>query len=344
MEENLVNRKFFSARFKILFLPLIVISFQILLGFGLFSSTKEKDYPANQTDYPRKKIEWIVTFAPGGGYDIYSRAIAKILPKYLPNRVNIVIKNMSGAGGRRGAAVLYRSKPDGYTIGMLNPIGLMASDFVNKTAKFDITKYTYIATCVRSIPGIFVRADSEFHTIKDMQSAENVKFATSGRGSGSWLWGKLVKGLCGVNVHMVSGYLGASEYITALLRKDVDAFAVGFSSPLIPYFKSGEIKPLLIFSRESWDLVPDAPILNGTPFGELEDFINDRVVAGPPGLPDEIVHILERSLLKTLNDPELKEWSRATSNPLYIMNAEETMVSIKKTLELVEKYKDFFKD
>lgn len=344
MEENLVNRKIFSARNKILFLFLIAISFLILLGFGSSSSTKEIDYPANKTDYPKKQIEWIVTYAPGGGYDIYSRAIAKILPKYLPNRVNIVIKNVSGAGGRRGSAVLYRSKPDGYTLGMLNPIGLMTSDIVKRSAEFDITKYTYIATCVRGVAGVYVRADSEFNTIKDMQSAENVKFATSGRGSGTWLWGKLIKGLWGVRVHMVSGYLGTTEYITALLRKDVDAFTIGFTSSLIPYFRSGEIKPLLIFRRESWDLVPEAPILKGTPYGELEDFNNDRVIAGPPGLPDEITLLLERSLLNTLNDPELLEWSKATNNPLYIRNAKETRVSIKKTLEIVDKYKDFFKD
>jgi tripartite-type tricarboxylate transporter receptor subunit TctC len=215
---------------------------------------------------------------------------------------------------------------------------------VKKSTEFDITQYTYIATCVRGVAGIFVRTDSEFNTIKDMQSAENVKFATSGRGSGTWLWGKLVKGIWGVRVHMVSGYLGTTEYITALLRKDVDAFTIGFTSPLIPYFKSGEIKPLLIFTRESWDLVPGSATLKGTPFGELEDFSNDRVIAGPPGLPDEIALLLERSLLNALNDPELQEWSKATNNPLYIRNAEETVVSIKKTLELVDKYKDYFKD
>jgi tripartite-type tricarboxylate transporter receptor subunit TctC len=343
-EENLVTRKKHSTLFTILFPTLLVIFVLIIFGCDSSSPIEEIGNSMDKTDYPKKQIEWIVTYSPGGGYDTYSRAIAKILPKYLPNKVNIVIKNMPGAGGRRGAAILYRAKPDGYTIGMLNPIGLMASGFINSPTDFDITRYTYIATCVRSIPGIFVRADSEFNTIKDMQKAKSVKFATSGRGSGSWLWGKLVKGLCGVRVHMVSGYQGASEYVTALLRKDVDAFTIGFSSPLIPYFKSGEIKPLLIFSRESWDLIPDAPILKGTPFGELEDFINDRVVAGPPDVPDEIVHILERSLLKALHDSDLQEWSKESNNPLYIRNAEETKNSIKKTIELVDKFKEYFKN
>jgi tripartite-type tricarboxylate transporter receptor subunit TctC len=343
-EENSVNRKLFSSLIDFLFLFLIVISVLIIFGYASSPLIEEIGNPADRTDYPKKPIEWIVPYAPGGGYDTYSRTIAKILPKYLPNRVNVVIRNVSGAGGRRGSAVLYRSKPDGHTIGILNPIGLMTSDIVKKSADFDIAKYTHIATCVRGVAGIFVRADSGFNSIKDMQKAKSVKFATSGRGSGTWMWGKLVEGIWGVPVHMVSGYRGTTEYITALLRKDVDAFTIGFTSPLIPYFKSREIKPLLIFSRESWDFMPDAITLKGTPYGELEDFRNDRVIAGPPGLPDKISLILERSLLNTFNDPELLEWSRSTDNPLYIRNAEETRDTIIKQLELVDKYKDFFKD
>jgi tripartite-type tricarboxylate transporter receptor subunit TctC len=336
-EEKFNNCLRSSSRSKIRFFSLLALIALVLLG--LDSSTL-----ARESGYPKKHIDWIVTYTPGGGYDTYSRAIAKILPKYLPHRTKIVIKNVAGAGGRRGSAVLYRSKPDGYTLGMLNPMGLMTSDIVKKSKEYDISKYTYLATCVRGVPGIFVRSDSKFNSITDMQNADNVKFATSGRGSGTWLWGKLIAGLCGVRVHMVSGYLGTTEYITALLRKDVDAFTIGFTSSLIPYFKSGEIRPLLIFTEEKWDLVPQAHILKGTPFGELADFNNDRVIAGPPGLPEEILHILEASLLKTLNDPELKEWSKATHNPLYILNAEETIGSIKKTLDLVNRYKDYFKD
>jgi tripartite-type tricarboxylate transporter receptor subunit TctC len=322
----------------------VVISFLLLVGFALAPPNKENGLSADAVDYPKKHITWIVTYAPGGGYDTYSRAIAKFLPKYLTNRVNILIKNVAGAGGRRGSAVLYRSKPDGYTIGMLNPIGLMTSDIVKKSEEFEITKYTYIVTCVRGVPGVFVRSDSGFHTIRDMQNAESVKFATSGRGSGTWLWGKLLEGICGVPVHMVTGYLGTTEYIAALLRKDVDAFTIGFTSSLIPYFKSGEIRPLLIFKYGLWDLVPQAPTLEGTPYGELEYFNNDRVIAGPPGLPDEIVRLLESALIKTLHDPGLLEWSKATSNPLAIRNAKETKTSILETLELVDKYKDIFKD
>lgn len=273
---------------------------------------------------------------------MYSRVIAKILPKYLPNRVNVVIKNVPGAGGRRGSAVLYRSKPDGYTIGMLNLIGLIVNDLVKPSTHFDIREYTYLVTCFREVAGIFVAADSEFNTIEDMQKADKVKFATGGRGSGTWLWGMLVKGIWNVPVHMVSGYSGSSEYLTALIRKDVDAFAIGFSTPLIPYFKTGEIKPFLIFSSEPWKLMPCATTLEGTSYEELSEFNVDRVVAAPPGLPEDIASILQESLLKALHDPDLQSWSKKTRSILYIKNAEDTRKNIKNSIKLVEKYKKYF--
>lgn len=338
------DKKAIRAKFRFFFLLPISLLMILEVALSLSPPIVQGGHTTETAEYPDKQIEWIVPYGPGGGYDVYSRAIAKILPEYLPKKVNIVIKNVPGAGGRRGSALLYRSKPDGYTIGILNPIGLMTSDIVKTSTEFNIEKYTYVVTCVRGVAGIFVRADSEYKTIEDMQRAKSVKFATSGRGSGTWLWAKLIEGLWGVHVHMVSGYMGTTEYITALLRKDVDAFTIGFTSPLIPYFRSGEIRPLLIFSRNSWGLVPKAPTLKGTPFGELEDFNNDRAIAGPPGLSDEIVHTLEDALLRTLNDPELKKWSETTQNPLYIRNSEETMVSIKETLKLVDKYKHFFKN
>ena len=296
------------------------------------------------TDYPKKHIAWIVPYSPGGGYDTYSRAIVKILPKYLPREVNVVIKNVSGAGGRRGSSVLYRSKPDGYTIGMLNPIGLMANDLVKKNEQYDLKKYTYLATCGRGVAGLYVKEDSEFDTIEDMQKAERVKFATSGRGSGTWLYGMLFKGIWGIQVHMVSGYLGSSEYITALIRKDVDAMAIGFASALVPYCQSGEIKPIFIFSREPFELMPGTATLKGTPYEELEDFNNDRVIAGPPGLPDEISKLLENSLLKALDDPVLQAWAKKTKNPLHIADAKRTVLNINKSMALLKKYANFFKE
>lgn len=335
-DANSLKGRQFADQLKNRVLSLLVI-LTLLLGFALIAKAAE-------TNYPKKKIDWIVPFPPGGGYDMYSRAIAKTLPKYLPNKVNIIVKNVSGAGGRRGAAVLYRSKPDGYTIGILNPLGLATNDFVKKSTQFNIFEYTYLATCSRGIGGILVAAHSKFKSIEDLQKAEKVKFATGGRGSGSWLSGILVKQIMGVPVHMVSGYLGTKEYITALLRKDADAVALGHTDELISYCRGGEIKVLMTFSREPWELMPSVPTLRGTPYEELADFLNDRVIAGPPGLPDEIAGILENSLSRALHDPDLQAWSKKTDNPLFILGAIKTVINLKENMVLIRKYEKFFKD
>lgn len=309
----------------------------LLLGF-------DSSFPAQSVDYPEKQINWIVPFSPGGGFDAYSRVIAKTLPRYLMHKVNVVIKNVPGAGGRRAAGVLYRAKPDGYTIGMINPIGLATNDLVKKSTQYDLMEFTYLVTCNRGTPGIFVAANSAFDSIEDLQKAERIKFATAGRGSGTWLWGMLVKGIMNIPAYMVSGYSGTSEYVIAMLRKDIDAFALGFASPLLPYCHAGEIKPLMFFTRESWAPMPEVKTLKGTPYAELADFYNDRVLAGPPDLPENISRILEDALINTLNDPELQAWSKKTNNPINIGDSKSTLHSLDLTIGLLKKYENLFKD
>jgi tripartite-type tricarboxylate transporter receptor subunit TctC len=314
------------------FLLLILVLGIIVPGFG------------QKTEYPKKPIVWIVPYQPGGGYDTYSRAIAKILPKYLPHPVKIVVKNVAGAGGRQGAATLFRSKPDGYTIGLLNLIGLFSSEFVKKSNQYDADKFTYLVTCSRGTPGLYVSADSDFNTIEDLQKQERIRFASGGKGSSTWLWGMLTKGILDIPVYMISGYLGTSDYVTAVLRKDAEALVLGFSSAVIPYCLSGELKPVIIFSREPLDWLPDAPLVAGTPFEQLADLKNDRVIAAPPGLPEEILGILEKSLLEAMNDPDLKAWSRETNNPFFIDDAAGTLKSIQEMWALLKKYEKFLRD
>ena len=47
--------------------------------------------------YAGKTIELIVGAPPGGGYDIYARAVARHLGRHIPGEPNVVVKNMPGA-------------------------------------------------------------------------------------------------------------------------------------------------------------------------------------------------------------------------------------------------------
>ena len=57
--------------------------------------------------YRGKRINLIVSYGTGGGYDVYARVLAKYMSKHIPGNPNIIIQNMPGAGSLRGANYIY---------------------------------------------------------------------------------------------------------------------------------------------------------------------------------------------------------------------------------------------
>src|SRR5262245_42765326 len=84
--------------------------------------------------YAGKTIEVIVGTDVGGGYDIYSRTIARHLGRHIPGNPTIVVKNMPGAGSGRAAAFISSVAPkDGTTLGAIFP-GLILSPLIDERA------------------------------------------------------------------------------------------------------------------------------------------------------------------------------------------------------------------
>ena len=134
-----------------------------------------------------KTVTYIVSTAPGGGYDLYGRLVAEYMQKYLPGST-FVVKNVPGAGHLIGANTIYASKPDGLTIGTFNT-GLIYNQLINtEGVKFDLTKMSWIGKAA-SEPRVFVvGAQSPIKTFEDLRAQkEPVNFATSGIGSSNYV-------------------------------------------------------------------------------------------------------------------------------------------------------------
>src|SRR3982074_3265062 len=80
--------------------------------------------PPAAAAYPEQDITIVIPSVVGGGFDSYARAITPAMERYLPNKVSIVPQNVPTLGGGGGASIVYRAKPDGYTIGMFNIPGM----------------------------------------------------------------------------------------------------------------------------------------------------------------------------------------------------------------------------
>jgi tripartite-type tricarboxylate transporter receptor subunit TctC len=68
--------------------------------------------------YQGKQVRLMVFGAPGGGYDTYTRMIARHMVRHIPGQPTAIVENMTGAGGLVLANYLYkRAEPDGLTFG-----------------------------------------------------------------------------------------------------------------------------------------------------------------------------------------------------------------------------------
>src|SRR5258708_676112 len=120
-----------------------------LCPFPLALAAALMAHPAQTAEsYAGKTVELIVGAAPGGGYDIYARAVGRHLGRHLPGEPTIVIKNMPGAGSAKAAQYISTMAPkDGTSIGGIMPGAIMGPLLDDRTAPlFDPTKVQYIGT------------------------------------------------------------------------------------------------------------------------------------------------------------------------------------------------------
>ena len=296
------------------------------------------------TAFPEKNIVWIVPFRPGGGFDTYSRTLSRVMPKYLPKKVNIIIKNMAGAGGTVGTSYLYRSKPDGHTMGILNFPGMAVLQRFKKTA-YDTNKFVYLGAVGGSVYILALPVKSRFRTLEDLQKAEKpVRFGSEGKGTtGDFMLRVGTKGL-NIPTQIVTGYKGAPTIIVAALRGDVDASLYGSLEVNLRFIRSGEMSPLFIFDTKRSEHLPDTPTVIEMGYGkQLTEIRLLRLVALPPGTPKKVAEILKNALKRALEDEATKKWAKEQKVPIKWSPEESVREKIAGFSKIAEKYRDVFK-
>jgi len=316
---------------------LLALSFVVMLTLTTAFTS------AANTDFPKKMITWIVTYAPGGGFDSYARAIGRFMPKYLPNKINIIIKNVPGAGGRSGTNVLYRAKPDGYTIGILNIPGVLTSQMIMKT-KYDLAKFEYIGSVDEVKYPFLVPRNSPYKSLKDLQQAKKpVRITTTGVGSSGWLMSAMTCEVAKIPYTFITGYKGSVACLIAVIRNDGDASMEGGLGTQLPYIMEGELTPLFVLSSKREEYLPDLITIKELGYPELAPLGMYRLIAAPPKTPKDRLAILEKALMKTLEDKDLLDWSKNAKRSINPSNGKEARGILEAQIKIYEQYKEMLK-
>jgi tripartite-type tricarboxylate transporter receptor subunit TctC len=240
-----------------------------------------------QAAYPEKPITLMVPFEAGGGVDGFARALASRMEKDLG--VPVVVSNEKGSGGRRGSIALFKSAPDGYTIGFPHIATLIYDDTLGETkSPVDYSKYAVILRVDTATFFMYVDKKQPFKS-----------------GTPSWLIPSAVGSAAGFRTSFVSGHKNLAEAALAVARGDVVGGTGSYT-----HFRGviDDVRPLVYMSDKKSYHLPDVPTIADLGFGKLSTLGVPWVIVGPPGTPEDKLEKLRGVLRKIIQQDEFKKW------------------------------------
>ncbi|MGH7774285.1 MAG: Bug family tripartite tricarboxylate transporter substrate binding protein, partial [Candidatus Binatia bacterium] len=173
--------------------------------------------------YKGKTVRLVVGFSPGGTFDLWARAVAQHMVKYIPGNPSFVVQNMPGGGSMIAANYLYAvAKPDGLTIGTVGPSLYIEQLMGRKEIQYDWAKFSWIGQPEKTDRIFYIRADTPYKSLEDIRKATvPPKCGATGLGTASHYWPKLLEDTLGLRFNVVAGYGGAADVNLAIEKGEV---------------------------------------------------------------------------------------------------------------------------
>jgi tripartite-type tricarboxylate transporter receptor subunit TctC len=257
--------------------------------------------------YPEKPIRIVVTFAAGGASDIVARVIGEQLGKKLGQAV--IVDNRPGAGGSVGGSNVVQSAPDGYTLMLSNSTPVSIGPFALEKQPYDpIVDLTHIASIGSAPCVVMAHPAAGINTIIDLENAArkagSIQFGSGGPASIGHIYGELMNRAMGIRMTHVP-YRGGAPMTTDLIA-GVIPVGIYVITAFVPFFKTGQIRPLAVTSAQRSPLAPDVPTVGE--FGKsnliLDNFFG---LSGPAKMPGDLIARLNVATNEVLAQPEIRK-------------------------------------
>jgi tripartite-type tricarboxylate transporter receptor subunit TctC len=291
-----------------------IASLCIAVGLA-FSSA----HAAQDNFYQGKTVRIIVGAAAGGGYDTYSRTIARHMGNHIAGNPTIVVDNMPGAGFLISANYMYKvAKPDGLTIGHFIG-GLFLQQLLGKAGvEFDGVKFGFIGVPAQDNYVIGISKKTGVTSIDQWLSSKTVvKLGGVGAGSATDDIPKVLKETIGLPVQIVSGYTGTATVRLAYNSGEVQGVCNSWESFRATWpneIQGGEMTIVLNTTAKPIADLPNVPLsINYAKTDEARKLIpalvhsvgpGARPYVLPPGTPKDRIATLQKAFMDTMKDPE----------------------------------------
>jgi len=289
----------------------VIVVFPVVSGGGASALAQ---------DFPVRPITLIVPWPAGGTTDTAIRALARSTERYLGQP--IVTENRPGAGGTLAPMhMAATARPDGYTISQI-PVSVIRASLLRTSTFNPAHDLSYVIGLTGYTFGIAVQSGAPWRTfdqlINDTKSGRKLTYASPGTGTTPHLTMERIARLTGADwVHVP--FRGTAETVSALLGGHVDAIAdaTSWGSAASP----SQLRLLVTWGAERTTNWPDVPTLreagldlvSNAPYG----------LAGPKGMPPNIVAILHDAFKRGMEEPAyLEALRRLDQEPMYLNSSD----------------------
>lgn len=280
---------------------------------------------AGNAKYPSRTVEVINQFGPGGGTDLFVRAIAMPFAKIA--RQSLIPISITGGGGVPAATEFFNRPADGYTLMAVGP-----EEVINHAMKrIDAMKFVPLARIQYDQGMFFVRDKSPFKTIQDVIAAAKknpgkLTIAITGAAGFDDVLVGLWSAKSGADLKSVP-FQAAAEATATVLGGHTDLLYEEYG-PMRSLIESGKVRPLVLFAEERLPVLKNVP--TAKELGVDVTLGRWRGLAFKEGTKPEQVG--------TMN----KVFEKSVKNPIYKAIEEQNMLQFRSKFLGPEEFRTFF--
>ena len=273
---------------------------------------------AETPDFPTRPITFVVGFAPGGGADVFARAIAEAAKTALPQP--IVVENRPGAGGTAANAYAARRPADGYTLLFAHAGSSIITPIITNQPQLKWDAFETIARIHAEEEWLMVHPDSAWKTIDQLfayAKANPKKVLVAGSAIGGidsftvLSWEKAA----GIDVEYIP-HEGGGPATLAFLGKNAEVL-IGNVSELFQHIQAKKMVPVAVASEKRSPIFPDVPTLKEKGWNVV--MVQWRSILAPKGTPAARVKLLTEAFQKAMAAESWKTFNKnAKAVDLYL--------------------------
>jgi tripartite-type tricarboxylate transporter receptor subunit TctC len=257
--------------------------------------------------YPTKPVRWIVPVAPGGIYDVVTRAVAPHLQANLGQP--FLVENRASAGGITGLEFVAKAPADGYTILFAAHSQLVFNKYVYSKLPYDPQRDFAPITMMLKFPqALFLNTAVPARSLQELvvyakANPGTLNYGSAGIGHAWHLGTEMFMQHTGTKMVHVP-YKGFAPALQDLLAGRIQLLFYPPSTQMLAFISAGKLRALAATTEKRLGELPDVPTFDELGVPNMQDIGGWAATVAPAGTPRPIIDRLNKEIVTTLALPE----------------------------------------